>query len=174
MTLMVQNGIFNNRLYFFQAFLSYLYLLSFVLHEAFLWDSATIEPVRIFLQIIGIPAWTLPEMYATAPPEFSSSLVKPVWIWGSCGCRSAFPVGFPPHTRCLVDIGRGTGVTGLFWHGLCEMWGCTLSVQRIPDLLRPVLHYPRHGDRRWRGDHARYAATRHRRKRRRCCHGARH
>ena len=63
---LVQSGIFNNRLYFFQAFLSYLYLLSFVLHEAFLWDSATIEPMRIFLQVIGIPAWTLPETYA--PP----------------------------------------------------------------------------------------------------------
>ena len=66
--LMLQGGFFNNRLYFFQAFLSYLYLLSFVLHEAFLWDSSTIEPVRIFLQVIGIPAWSLPEVYAPAPP----------------------------------------------------------------------------------------------------------
>ena len=92
---LMQSGIFNNRLYFFQTLLSYLYLLSFVLHEAFLWDSATLEPVRIFLQIIGIPAWTLPDMYATAPPEFSSSLVKSVWIWGSCGCRSAFRLASP-------------------------------------------------------------------------------
>jgi hypothetical protein len=66
--LMLQGGFFNNRLYFFQAFLSYLYLLSFVLHEAFLWDSSTIEPVRIFLQVIGIPAWSLPEVYAPATP----------------------------------------------------------------------------------------------------------
>jgi hypothetical protein len=66
--LMLQGGFFNNRLYFFQTFLSYLYLLSFVLHEAFLWDSSTIEPVRIFLQVIGIPAWSLPEVYAPAPP----------------------------------------------------------------------------------------------------------
>ena len=64
---LVQSGIFNNRLYFFQTFLSYLYLLSFVLHEAFLWDSATIEPVRIFLQVIGLPGWSLPEMYVSAP-----------------------------------------------------------------------------------------------------------
>ena len=58
----LQNGFFNNKLYFFQAFLSYLYLLSFVLHEDFLWDAGTIEPVRIFLQVIGIPAWSLPEV----------------------------------------------------------------------------------------------------------------
>ena len=112
---MVQNGIFNNRLYFFQAVLSYLYLLSFVLHEAFLWDSATIEPVRIFLQIIGIPAWTLPDMYAAAPPEISSNLVKSAWIWGSCGCRCA---GRLASTRIRavwieVEVGRGTGVMGL-------------------------------------------------------------
>jgi hypothetical protein len=113
MTLMVQNGIFNNRLYFFQAFLSYLYLLSFVLHEAFLWDSATIEPVRIFLQIIGIPAWTLPDMYAAAPPEISSDLVKSVWIWGSCGPVCG-PVGFHRHTRCLVRGWTRTGVMGLY------------------------------------------------------------
>ena len=66
--LMLQGGFFNNRLYFFQAFLSYLYLLSFVLHEAFLWDSSAIGPVRIFLQVIGIPAWSLPEVYAPATP----------------------------------------------------------------------------------------------------------
>jgi hypothetical protein len=65
--LMLQGGFFNNWLYFFQAFLSYLYLLSFVLHEALLWDSSTIEPVRIFLQVIGIPAWSLPEVYVPAP-----------------------------------------------------------------------------------------------------------
>ena len=59
---MLQNGFFNNKLYFFQAFLSYLYLLSFVLHEDFLWDAGTVEPVRIFLQVIGIPAWSLPEV----------------------------------------------------------------------------------------------------------------
>jgi hypothetical protein len=59
----VKNG--SNKLRFFQALLSYLYLLSFVLHEDFLWDRATIEPVRIFLQVIGIPAWSLPKMYAS-------------------------------------------------------------------------------------------------------------
>ena len=58
----LQNGFFNNKLHFFQAFLSYLYLLSFVLHEDFSWDAGTIEPVRIFLQVIGIPAWSLPEV----------------------------------------------------------------------------------------------------------------
>ena len=71
---LVQSGIFNNRLYFFQTFLSYLYLLSFVLHEAFLWDSATIEPVRIFLQVIGLPGWSLPEMYVS--PELQLETVK--------------------------------------------------------------------------------------------------
>ena len=79
---LVQSGIFNNRLYFFQTFLSYLYLLSFVLHEAFLWDSATIEPVRIFLQVIGLPGWSLPEMYVSAPSGSQLEKVKSAGDFG--------------------------------------------------------------------------------------------
>ena len=65
MLVTAQHG-FHNKLYFFRAFLSYLYLLSFALSEDFLYRADVIYPIQFFLHVIGIPAWALPVPYAVA------------------------------------------------------------------------------------------------------------
>ena len=63
MLVTAQHG-FRNKLYFFRAFLTYLYLLSFALSEDFLFRADIIYPIQFFLHVIGIPAWALPVTYA--------------------------------------------------------------------------------------------------------------
>ena len=65
MLVTAQHG-FRNKLYFFRAFLTYLYLLSFALSEDFLYRADVIYPVEFFLHVIGVPAWALPAMCAVA------------------------------------------------------------------------------------------------------------
>jgi hypothetical protein len=65
MLVTAQHG-FHNKLYFFRAFLTYLYLLSFALSEDFLYRADVIYPVEFFLHVIGVPAWALPAMCAVA------------------------------------------------------------------------------------------------------------
>jgi hypothetical protein len=55
---------FHNKLYFFRALLTHLYLLSFALSEDFLFRADVIYPIQFFLHVIGIPAWALPVTYA--------------------------------------------------------------------------------------------------------------
>ena len=57
---------FHNKLYFFRALLTHLYLLSFALSEDFLFRADVIYPIQFFLHVIGIPAWALPVPYAVA------------------------------------------------------------------------------------------------------------
>ena len=51
--------------------------------------------------------------------EFGEVCVDLGFVW----VPVCVPVGFPPHTRCLVDIGRGTGVTGLSGMGCVKCGG---------------------------------------------------